>query len=851
MNGLRFALTLAWRETRGSRRTLLLLVSAVAVGVAALVAIRSFADAARDAVRGQARALLGADLVASGARPFSEAAEAALAGLARDAARRGPVGLARVTSFGAMAYVDGRPGSRLVQVMAVETGYPFYGEVETEPAGRWGGFHGGALVDDALLVALDARAGETLALGEARLPIRAAVRGFPGDIGVRASLGPRVFVALEDVDRTGLLAFGSRARYTAYLRLPAGADPERLVEQHRPRLAAERLSLRTVAEDERRIDENLGRLGRYLGLVGLIALLLGGIGVASAVHLLVRRRLAMIAVLRCLGASSRQVLGVHLAQALGLGLLGSTLGAALGAALQALLPAVLGDFLPVAVASRPSWPAIASGLLTGATASVLFALPPLVAVRRVPPLLALRRDVEQWPAAGGHERRLALLALALGVAGLASVEAGSLRTGAAFALGLLAALGALGAAAAALMALLRRAVSPRLPYPLRQGLANLHRPANQTLAVVLALGLGAFLLATLIVVQHNLLRDLRSGQGPRVNLALFDVQPDQVEGVLEELRAAGASVSAPVPIVPMRLLSVKGVPVAQKLAQAAAGAPIRAPAWLLRREFRSTYRAEQTASERLVAGAWWSGDLEPEAAVPVSLEADVARDLEVAVGDEIVWDVQGVPFASRVASLRTVEWARFEPNFFAVFPKGPLDRAPQTLVALARIEDRDARARLLRALVERFPNLSALDLFDVQRTIEGLLARIAWAVRFLALFSVASGGLVLLGAVMASRLERLREAVLLKTLGATRRQVAQVVASEYACLGLVSACSGVLLASAAGWALTRYLFETRFALPALPLFGFGLGVALLTLVLGGSGSLEVFRRTSLELLRNE
>lgn len=849
MNGARFALALAWRETRGSRRTLVLLVGAIAVGVAALVAIRSFADAVRSSVRGQARALLGADLVAGSGRPLSAAAEAALAGLVRDAG--GGAGVARVTSFGAMASVAGGERARLVQVLALEPGYPFYGEVLTEPAGRWGGFAGAALVDDALLIALDARVGDTLAVGEARFPIRAAVKNFPGDVSVRTSLGPRVFVAHEAAEATGLLGAGSRARYEAYLRLPEGAVAERLVDRHRPLLAAERLSLRTVADDQRRLSESLGRLGSYLGLVGLVALLLGGIGVASAVHVMVRRRLTTIAVLRCLGASSRRVLAVYVAQALALGVLGSAVGCALGVLVQAALPRLLGGFLPVAVEARLSLPAIASGLLTGAFAAALFALLPLLSVRRVPPLAALRRDVERQAVPSDRERRLALLALAAGVVAMAAVEAGSLRSGAVFALGLGLALLALAAAATALRSLLRRTAAPRLSYPLRQGLANLHRPANQTLAVVLALGFGAFLLATLIVVQHNLLRDLRADAGPRSNLALFDVQPDQLEGVLSELAATGARRSPPVPIVPMRLQSVKGVPVAQRLAQAAAGAPVRAPSWLMRREFRSTYRAKSTAGEVVIAGRWWDAPHDGTGPVPVSLEVEMARDLEVSVGDEIVWDVQGVSFASRVASLRRVEWARFEPNFFAVFPEGALEAAPQTFVTLARLEDPAARGKLLRRLVDRFPNVSALDLADIQRILEELLARIAWAVRFLALFSVATGGLVLLGAVMASRLERLREAVVLKTLGATRRQVVRVVVAEYACLGLLAAATGVLLATGAGWALTRFLFESRFSLPALPLAGFAAAVAALTVALGASGSLDVFRKTSLELLRNE
>jgi putative ABC transport system permease protein len=850
MSSSRFVLVMAWRETRGSRRMLLLLVAAVAAGVAALVAIRGFADTVRDSVRLQAQALLGADLVGGSARPFSPKAEEQLRRLSGDSQAQ----FARVISFGAMAYVPGRAGSRLVQVLAVEPGYPFYGEVRTNPPGEWGRIGDGgdsALADEALGILLDAKPGDTLSIGDERFRLTGTVRNFPGDIGVRTSLGPRVFVPFAAAQRTGLLGFGARARYEIYVRLPASADAQRLVDRFRPLLAAERLSLRTVAEDQRRLSDNLGRLGRYLGLVGLIALLLGGIGVASAVHVLVRRRLQTIAVLRCLGASSRQVLAVYLLQATGLGVVGSSLGAALGVAAQAALPRLLGDFLPVAVSAGISWPAVASGLLTGAAAALLFTLHPLLAVRRVPPLLALRRDIEPQRAAL-RERWIVSLAIGVGVVLIASWEAGGIVVGAAFSAGLGIALLALWLAASGLRAGLRRGLSPRLSYAWRQGLANLYRPANQTLAVALSLGFGAFLLATLLALQTNLLRDLRSGEGPRSNLAFFDIQRDQLSAVVAELKRAGVDPGRPVPIVPMRIESVKGIPASQKLAQAAAGAPQRSPAWLLRREFRSSYRADMTPTEELASGTWWTTNAAFDGGVvPVSLEVEMARDLGVAMGDEIVWDVQGVLLKSRVANLRRVEWARFEPNFFAVFPEGPLDDAPQSFVTLLNLDDPAARARVMRLLAERFPNISALDLADIQKNLEELLAKLAWAVRFLALFSVATGTLVLLGALAASRLERLREAVLLKTLGATRRQVLRVVVAEYAALGLLAGATGVLLAGAASWALVRFLFESRFTLPALPLLGFGAGVVALTLALGASSSLDVFRKTSLELLREE
>ncbi len=855
MSAVRFVFAMAWRQARGSRRTLSLALLAVATGVAALVAIRSFGDAVQAAVRAEARALLGADLVAHSAAPFSAVAEERLRGLLREAPMARS---ARVTTFGTMALAIEGGTTRLVQVTALEDGYPFYGEVAVEPAGAWAGLGEAhrVLVEPALLMALGVQPGAILALGEARFEIAGVVRRFPGDLGVRSALGPRVFIARRFLEETRLVGFGARVRHELFMRLPPDALPG-LLARHRGKLAAERVNLRTVDDDQRRIGDGLARLGTFLLLVGLVALLLGGIGVASAVHVLVGRQAAAIAVLRSLGATGRRVVLVFVIQAAGLGLLGGLLGTALGLLLAAVFPRLVGELLPVAVPFGISWPAVGMGLGVGTAASALFALPPLLRARHVSPLAALRRDYGDGPPSKRDRADFAAMgALALAVLGLSTWHAGTPALGTAFALGLGATLGTLALLARGLRSLLRRRLSPALPYVWRQGLASLHRPANQTTTVVLALGFGVFLLATLLVLERNLLRDLDTGAQPeRPNLAFFDVQPGQREALDALLREAGARSRPAIPIVPMRLASLKGQPVSELLGRMGEDGRPDPRAWAWRREYRSSYRDTLGAAEAIVAGShWtpgaWNGGAGAEP-IPVSLDKALAEDLQVAPGDEIVWDVQGLELRSRVASLRRIRWARLEPNFFALFPEGPLADAPQSWVTLVRLDDAPARARLESRVVERLPNVSALDLADVQRTLDGILDRVAWAIRFMALFSGGVGACVLLGAVAASREQRLREAVLLKALGATRAQVRRIVLAEYACLGALASAAGVLLSLGAGWALLRFVFEAGMSPPLLPLAGFGLAVATLAAVLGGAASREVFRHTALELLRSE
>jgi putative ABC transport system permease protein len=853
---------MARREARGQLRRLWPLMAAVAVGVGALVAVNSFTENLQDTVRDQARALLGADLAFSSSRKFPPRADERIEELGRGA---GGARTARVTSFSAMAYAPRSPGSRLVQVAAVEPGYPFYGTIETDPAGEWSRLQEGrfALVDPSLLVALDARVGDILALGEGRFQIKGKVTSVPGDVGVRAAFGPRVFIPAAYLDETRLLVFGSRARYETFLKLDAAEKAQALADRYRPLLAGESVRVRTVSEDERSVRESLGDLGRYLGLVSLVAVLLGGLGVASAVHAFIKRRMETIAILRCLGASAGRVFAIYLTEAAALGLLGSLAGAALGLAVQRLLPRLLGDLLPVDVRLAPSAPALLSGLGMGLAVAVLFSLLPLLGIREVSPLVLLRRSVDPPARRRDPWRILVAVVVGLGVVALAAVQTRSIGVGAAFAgvIGLV--LLALWLLALGLARAVRRFVPGHWPYVWRQGLANLHRPANQTVAVLLALGFGAFLLDTLFLVQHNLLRELRpGGSEAKPNLVLFDIQPAQRAPLQAAARDSGLTTTAPVPIVPMRILSLKGIPAATFLARAPAPGQSRAGGpspWTIRREYRSSYRDAGTASEKVIAGRPWSRDEwrgrpgggPGQPPIPISMESGVAEELGVGIGDEIVWDVQGLALATRVASLRQVEWARFEPNFFVVFPEGPLEAAPQTFLTLARIDDPEARARFQRAVVEAFPNVTAIDLSQIQQAVEGIVSRVSLAIRFMALFSLAAGAAVLAGAVAASRQQRLREGALLKALGATRGQLLRVATAEYAALGGLAALAAAALSAAAAWGVVRFLFDAAFVLPAPPLVAMALGVVALAVMVGLLGGAEVLRRPPLEVLRWE
>jgi putative ABC transport system permease protein len=891
---------MALRERRAGWRKLLVLTAAVAVGVAALVAIDAFTDNLRDSVRDQARGLLGADLALQSRQPFSPAVVAlidTLHGLTETALPRGvqtsrrpaTPSMARTTEFSAMAYVPRTSGTRLVQVTATEPGFPYYGYFETEPRESWAamqepGAMPATVVEPALLTQLNARVGDTLALGDGRFRIIGVATRVPGDVGVRAAFGARVYIPFASVAKTGLLGFGARAEHAAYFKLPASVNANEIATTYRPKLRAERVRIRTVDDDRNNLTETLERLASYLGLVALIALLLGGLGVASAVSVFIRRKLDSIAVLRCLGATSKQVFAVYLLQALAMGALGGVVGVLAGLAVQQLLPGLLREFLPVSVSARPSLRAVLLGLGIGLWVSAAFALLPLLQVLQVTPLAALRRDVEP----GGTRRDPFVLPTALllvvSLVLLAALQVRDWALALWFSGSILVVLGVLWLASWGLTRAVRRWFPTSWSYVWRQGLANLYRPANQTVTVVLSLGFGAFLLSTLYLVQYNLLRQLRiTGGADRPNLVLFDVQTDQLGGVDSLLAAEKLPRVGPVPIVPMRIRAINSTPVLRTIADTLGpeegqerpdSAPRRA-GWAVRREYRSTYRDTLVASEKLTAGNWWTpgrGDAgtprrqdastagrqdaltpgRPEAQRPgsISIELGLASELDVTIGDTITWDVQGVALTTVIRSMREVDWARFEPNFFVVFEPGLLEEAPQSALLLTRVADGAERGRVQRILVERFSNVTSVDISSVQQAVEQLVGQVTLAIRFMALFSLLTGAVVLIGAVATSRYQRLREGALLRTLGGTRAQIFRIVAAEYTALGLLAALVGVGLSAIAAWALARWVFELPFGIPA------ELGVLVVVVVAGTAlvglvNSRDVVRRAPLEVLRAE
>ena len=840
---MNFILKMAWRDTRASRRRLLLFSLAIVLGVAALVAVGSVRDNLRLAIEQQTKSLLGADLTVNSRTEFPEEPAKYFAALGEDRARE--------ISFNSMLIVPREGGpTRLVQVRAIEGDFPFYGDFNTEPAGARAALRGGmnAVLEESLMVQFGLKTGDTVRLGTAEYTVAGGLRAIPGEAAAVTQMAPRVFVPLSTVGGTGLLQAGSLSRHRLYFKFPDTVDVQAIERDLRERFLEHRFGYDTVEERKRELGQSIQNVNSFLSLVGFASLFLGAIGVASAIHAHIRQKIPTVAMLRCLGASARTSFAIYLVQGISLGLLGAMLGAALGLGVQLALPALLREFLPFSFDLAISWGALARGLVAGVVVSVLFALLPLLEVRRVSPLLTLRSA--HVPAPGRDWWRIALLlVIAALVFGFAYWQTGRLKWGVGFAGGLLVSFLVLAGLARAVSWLARKFTPRGLPYAWRQGVANLHRPNNRTLLLLVSLGLGTFLMMTLYLSRDTLLGQLRVvGGGDRPNLMLFDIQDDQVDPLKQLLADNGAPGRQHAPIITMRIASVKGRATADILKEKDS----RVPAWTLRREYRSTYRGEITDSEK-VTGGTFTGRVtgEPEV-VPVSIEEKLAGDLQVGLGDEIVFDVQGVPVKARVDSLRQVDWRRMQANFFLVFPEGALEAAPKFHIMALRVADATQSARVQQAVVRDHPNVSAIDLALIIQTIDGVYSKASFVVEFLALFTVITGGIVLAGAVLIGRSQRVRESVLLRTLGATKAQVNRIMFAEYLALGTLAAAVGALLAVGANWLLAFQMFQVKWTAPSAGVLVGGWAiVSALTVLTGWLSNRGICDHPPLAVLREE
>jgi putative ABC transport system permease protein len=838
------------RELRGASGKILFFMACLAVGVAAVVAVAGLSNGIDRGLRREARQLLAADLSVRAEKahpvPVTQAIDALIA--KRPGARATDVReLATVVSTPG---TDGAPGpSALVQLKAVGPGYPFYGGVTTSPSRPIEDLLDpeGVLVAPELADKLHLAEGSTLKIGGQAFVVRGKILTEPDKVNVALTLGPRVMLSLPGFARTGLEAFGSRVDHIVLVMLGSGAqmsDAEAAAKELRaatPQPSGVRVQ--TYADAQPALRDGLRRVSRFLGLVALVSLILGGIGVAETVRSWLASRFDAIAVLKCFGMRPREIVLLYTAETALLGLAGSLVGVAIATVILAIVPRFLSGILPSVPIDAWQPTAILRGLALGTGVALLFSVAPLSAIRLVPPLRVLRRDAE--PLASGRWARAAVvLVLLAGVFGAAYVQSHSLRISLGFVAGMTVAAGVLAGSARLLSRLVAKLAQDRVRVVFRHGLAALARPGAGTLPAVTALGLGVLAVVAIVLVDGGLTRRLRADLPKDApNVFLVDMQQSQWPRVRSILESAGATEIRGVPIVNARLLSIDGVRVAD-LAKRSTDEGRRK--WILTREQNLTYLDELPKDNVVVAGKLWSDPEHPE----ISIEKDFAHDMGVHIGSKVVYDVQGVPLELSVTSFRTVDWKTFGINFFLVVEPGVLDKAPQMRVAAARLAAGREQA-LQDRLAAEVPNVTMLKVREIVEKVATLLERIGVGIRILGGFAITAGIAILAGAVGATASRRGREVALLKTLGATRRGVIGIFAVEFALIGLVAGIIGTVAGSVLAYFVLTRGMEITWAWRPLVFTAAPLATVALSVLAGIAASSGALRRRPIEVLRAE
>ena len=827
---------MAWRDSRKSRRRLLMFSASIMAGIAALVAIGSLRDSLLQALENEARGMLGGDVYLNAKRPFSPKAEKLLSS---QGAR-----IQREVAFTTMVRVPESKAARLVQARATDPDYPFYGTPTTDPPDAWARcLNGEGFVSDAALNAsLNAAPGTKLKLGSLELPLLGTLLRPPPQVSLMGAFAPELFFARRLVKDTGLSESSGFTFHRAWLLFPDGFNVEKdFATRNKAALRSEGLSLETVEGRKKSARQVLSIVYSFLSLMAFIALVLGGVGIASAMQVHATERIPTVATLRCLGCPAGRALAIYLLQGLGLGLAGSTGGVLIGVAVAWSIPSILNRFLPVTIAAKINPATIFMGLGFGFILCACFALLPLLRVRKVSAMAAVRASVTGGSSAWRDPATWILLPAVAGVLTWLAIQLSppdAPQIGIGFAVAVAVGLLLLAATGATVTAVARRIVRPWWPFPIRQGLAALHRPRNQTLVFLMSVGLGTALVLSTILAQ-NLLASFFSDKSFRgkPNFFIIDAKPEKRDAVTAILAENNAQLDGAAPIVLLNLAALNGKSLDEIQAKDRNARP---SGWFLTNVYRGSWNKDLMGSGMPPLEGM---------AVPVSLEEGLMAQLKLKLNDTLTFRSGEKDLLCRVQRSHAASWENMFASFPVIFPEGSLDGFDHTYAFAARTAGVSASAKLQRELTSKVSGVTVFDVAAMTAVLENILDRGLWVIRSLSLLTVFTGAIIVVAILLSGRRDRLEESVILRTLGASRQQIQRILVSEYLLLGTLASLTGGILATGYAFLLAKFAFNVPFSTILWPLAAAILIVASLTTALGMFLSRGIASHPPLAILR--
>jgi putative ABC transport system permease protein len=848
---------LAWRvarrEARASAPKFLFAVLGVATGVGALTGVRGFADAFQGELRRQARSLMAADVSVRQFTELTPEQQRCIDGYVRRGAR--VTRISETVSMLGTGQPDGVP--TLVSVKAVDPAvYPFYGRITLDPDKPLGQALDArsVAVSDDVPIRLNVQTGSMVKLGEAEFRIVGTVTSEPDRMTGSLNLGPRLLISREGLERTGLMTFGSRASQRILFKLPQAGTPQ-AIDLDAMRAELKRVFPEAMVADYREshpiIRRSLERSTTFLSLVSLIALVVGALGVATAIHAHMQQRLDSIAIMKCLGARSSQIIAIYSLQAALIGVAGGVGGMAVGFAVQRAMPLLLAKFFLFDHALEWSPAFAVQGVGVGLLVSLLFTIPPLLSIRHIKPAAIFRREMAEARPPFGMRVRRALPALGAGLVILACVGliagwlAESLKMGLYFVGGIAVSLLSLASVAWALLRGLRWLVQKtpvRWSVAWRQGMSNLYRPGNHAPSVLVALGIGVTFTLSVYLLQKSLLSEVASAAPPGApNVILINITDAERDGVRKLLDGLPGLKNKPVvePLVAVRLESIDGRPVKDLNLQGPD------------RRYQSTRQvtwADQPPSDLLTRqGAWWK----PGGAAPqVAVAEEMAATLKLKPGMKLKWSAIGREFETPLAAVFRQRTMRAGQQMDVLFNPVALEGLPVQYLGLVRLSGKQIGA-FQRQVYQAYPTVTVINTADVMLLVQQVVDQVSLVVRFIAGFAILAGAVILASTVAGTRFRRVRETAVLKTLGAKRLTLAGIFSVEFLILGLVAGAMGSALATAFTRVLMTRLLDAEFHVEWMPVLLTTAMTALLAVAAGWAASLKILSQKPMEVLRDE
>ncbi len=838
MIGWKLILKTAWRDSRKNRGRLFLFMSSIVFGVSALVAINGFNQNLSDEIDHEALKLLGADLAVTGNKSADVELLAALDSL--------PGEKALEMETLSMIYLPEKDATTLVRLKIVEGNYPFYGKLELEPSDSRDQLYKErmALVEKPLQEEYKFSLNDSIGIGNIMFRIGGVLESAPGGIALASAIAPAVYISRSFADSIGLIQEGSLVSYAYYYKLPNDFNIAQWKESHKDLLRTDNMRFESVEDRKENLNQAFSYLNFFLNLVALVALLLGCIGVASSVWIYVDGKQRSVALLRCIGFKQSQAFGVYFVQIFIIGLMGILLGILIGIFVQRAIPVLLQDILPVQVSVSIGWESLGHAFLISLVLTTLFSLIPLLSLRRLSALQALRSGSQS--STGRDYLAWALWGLIwVSVMFFIKILSASWSLSAIFTGAILVACVIILLFAQFLVFVAKKMSNHVSNFNIRQGLRNLNRPGNQTRTIMLTIGVGTAILTTLTIVQSILLKNiavLDSGQQP--NMILYGIESNQKEELKRLTKEFNLPIIEEVPIVTMKVDGWKGRGKAEWLADSTMDASL----WAVNREARVSYRDTLTSDEKLIKGKL-RPHLKESDSIFVSLATSFSNSMKVDIGDEIIFNVQGVRMKTYVGSIRDIDFRNFSTRFLILFPSGVLENAPQFHVLVTRTPDAQTMSRYRTTVVKTFPNITAADLSSVLKSVGVIVNKITFVIRFMAIFSLLTGFLVLISSLLLSKYQRMKESTLLRTIGATRKQISQISTTEFVVLGVLASGTGIVLALVAAFFITVLAFDLAFSVDFLTIGLMFLAVVGLTVMISWFNQREVLNSSVLEILR--